>query len=242
MTAELTASESYSTGTSCSGAALDLLRIVRINEEIKRVVSVAFKINIMALNAIFLAKRAGNAALGFGVLSNELRVFSRDLRESMMSLTQLIHDLVGEVSVILLESRQDELFRKTVGGCPGNVRLGVPCLSAGKHGTTSARHGFRPCVEACAWRSMMRRGSSSWVGCWPSRQKLKRPTAQGLPPRWGRFRASLTVSSRRSALRSTICGARAFSGGVHENDTDHLRGWNTQVDGHRSRSGQGGLI
>lgn len=75
MTAELTASESYGTGTSCSGAALDLLRIVRINEEIKRVVSVAFKINIMALNAIFLAKRAGNAALGFGVLSNELRVF-----------------------------------------------------------------------------------------------------------------------------------------------------------------------
>ena len=58
-----------------SGAALDLLRIVRINEEIKRVVSVAFKINIMALNAIFPAKRAGNAALGFGVPSNELRVF-----------------------------------------------------------------------------------------------------------------------------------------------------------------------
>ena len=84
MTAELTASESYDTGVSSSGAALDLLRIVRINEEIKRVVSVAFKINIMALNAIFLAKRAGNAALGFGVLSNELRVFSKDLRESMM--------------------------------------------------------------------------------------------------------------------------------------------------------------
>lgn len=125
MTAELTASESYSTGTSCSGAALDLLRIVRINEEIKRVVSVAFKINIMALNAIFLAKRAGNAALGFGVLSNELRVFSKDLRESMMSLTQLIHDLVGEVSVILQESRQDELFRKTVAGCPDNVKLGA---------------------------------------------------------------------------------------------------------------------
>lgn len=123
MTAELTASESYDTGASSSGAALDLLRIVRINEEIKRVVSVAFKINIMALNAIFLAKRAGNAALGFGVLSNELRVFSRDLRESMMSLTQLIHDLVGEVSVILQESRQDELFRKTVAECPGNVKL-----------------------------------------------------------------------------------------------------------------------
>jgi methyl-accepting chemotaxis protein len=59
-------------------AGADLLRIVRINEEIKAVVGVAFKINIMALNAIFLAKRAGTAALGFGVLSNELRTFSQD--------------------------------------------------------------------------------------------------------------------------------------------------------------------
>ena len=36
-------------------AGIDLLRIVRINEEIKLVVGVAFKINIMALKAIFLA-------------------------------------------------------------------------------------------------------------------------------------------------------------------------------------------
>ena len=59
--------EAVATSEPSSGAALDLLRIVRINEEIKRVVSVAFKINIMALNAIFLAKRAGTAARGFGV-------------------------------------------------------------------------------------------------------------------------------------------------------------------------------
>ena len=106
-----------------SGAALDLLRIVSINEEIKRVVSVAFKINIMALNAIFLAKRAGNSALGFGVLSNELRVFSKDLRESMMSLTSLIHTLVSEASVILQASRQDRLLAETARLAPQNARL-----------------------------------------------------------------------------------------------------------------------
>ncbi len=116
-------SPQHSSVKESSGAALDLLRIVRINEEIKRVVAVAFKINIMALNAIFLAKRAGNAALGFGVLSNELRVFSKDLHESMISLTRLIHDLVGEVSVILQESRQDALFRRTVTQCAGNAML-----------------------------------------------------------------------------------------------------------------------
>lgn len=94
-----------------SSAATDLLRIVRINEEIKAVVTVAFKINIMALNAIFLAKRAGTAALGFGVLSNELRVFSQDLRNAMGTLTQLIHACVGEVSVVLQDARTHRLLQ-----------------------------------------------------------------------------------------------------------------------------------
>jgi hypothetical protein len=91
-------------------AGVDLLQIVRINEEIKRVVTVSFKINIMALNAIFLAKRAGTAALGFGVLSNELRVFSQDLRTCMESLTELIHACVGEVSIILQDIRLTRLL------------------------------------------------------------------------------------------------------------------------------------
>lgn len=105
--------EAVATSEPSSGAALDLLRIVRINEEIKRVVSVAFKINIMALNAIFLAKRAGNSALGFGVLSNELRVFSKDLREGMLSLNSQIHELVSEVSLSLQDSRNDKLLAET---------------------------------------------------------------------------------------------------------------------------------
>ncbi len=96
----------------------DLLRIVRINEEIKRVVGVSFKINIMALNAIFLAKRAGTAALGFGVLSNELRVFSQDLRACMESLTGLIHGCVNEVSLALQDIRFTGLLRQAVALAP----------------------------------------------------------------------------------------------------------------------------
>ena len=61
----------------------ELTCIVRVNEEIKSIVATAFRINLMALNAIFLAKRAGNAALGFGVLSNELRRFAQDLTRHM---------------------------------------------------------------------------------------------------------------------------------------------------------------
>ncbi len=99
-------------------AGVDLLRIVRINEEIKSVVGVAFKINIMALNAIFLAKRAGTAARGFGVLSNELRVFSQDLRTCMGALTDLIHRCVNEVSVVLQDIRHTRLLREAIALSP----------------------------------------------------------------------------------------------------------------------------
>nr|MBL8410614.1 chemotaxis protein [Dechloromonas sp.] len=104
-------------------AGADLLRIVRINEQIKRVVGVSFKINIMALNAIFLAKRAGTAALGFGVLSNELRVFSQDLRNCMDALTGLIHDCVNEVSVVLQDTRQTRLLEQAAGLAPAQPAL-----------------------------------------------------------------------------------------------------------------------
>lgn len=100
-------------------AGVDLLRIVRINEEIKSVVNVAFKINIMALNAIFLAKRAGTAARGFGVLSNELRVFSQDLRDCMSSLTGLVHACVNDVSLMLQDIRHTRLLRQAQEMSPG---------------------------------------------------------------------------------------------------------------------------
>ncbi|TXT30570.1 MAG: hypothetical protein FD131_1553 [Rhodocyclaceae bacterium] len=90
-------------------AGVDLLRIVRINEEIKSVVGVAFKINIMALK----------------VLSNELRVFSQDLRDGMSALTSLIHGCVTEVSLVLQDIRHTALLRRAVelssGGCGRDV-------------------------------------------------------------------------------------------------------------------------
>lgn len=120
-------------------AARDLLRIVRINEEIKRIVAVAFKINIMALNAIFLAKRAGNAALGFGVLSNELRVFSKDLRDSMLALDRLIHDLVSEVSLSLQAARRERLLRAAARAAPAH--RGMAAALAGREEAAEARDG-----------------------------------------------------------------------------------------------------
>jgi methyl-accepting chemotaxis protein len=64
----------------------ELSRIVRINEEIKKVVRVAFQVNLMAINAILTARRAGQAARGFSVISAELRHFSTGLETGMQEI------------------------------------------------------------------------------------------------------------------------------------------------------------
>ena len=83
----------------------ELRRIVRINEEIKTVVKTAYRINLMAMNAIFLAKRAGQSALGFGVLSNELRRFATDLEKQMLDLGQATGGSVATVTAMVKEAR-----------------------------------------------------------------------------------------------------------------------------------------
>jgi hypothetical protein len=94
-------------------AGKQLRRIVRINEEIKSVVATAFKINLMAMNAIFLAKRAGQSALGFGVLSNELRRFASDLQRQMAALREATYGSVATVTLLVKQARISRLLERT---------------------------------------------------------------------------------------------------------------------------------
>ena len=94
-----------------------LRRIVLINEEIKKVIATAFTINLMAMNAIFLAKRAGTAALGFGVLSNELRRFAIDLQKQMAVLSEMTYDSVNTVTALLKQARLNQMLEATAGIC-----------------------------------------------------------------------------------------------------------------------------
>lgn len=96
-----------------------LRRIVRINEEIKAVIATAFTINLMAMNAIFLAKRAGTAALGFGVLSNELRRFAIDLQKQMALLSEMTYESVSTVTALLKQARLNQTLDNTLVVCSG---------------------------------------------------------------------------------------------------------------------------
>jgi len=100
-----------------------LRRIVHINEEIKTVIATAFTINLMAMNAIFLAKRAGTAAVGFGALSDELRRFAIDLQKQMARLSEMTYDRVSTVTALFKQARLNQTLESTVSLCGGLGQL-----------------------------------------------------------------------------------------------------------------------
>lgn len=87
------------------GQADDLRRVVSVNEEIKKVIRISAEVNLVALNAMLVAKRSGERSRGFAVVSSELRVFSRKLEAAMTGLGSLIFGLVRDAAAMQKQNR-----------------------------------------------------------------------------------------------------------------------------------------
>jgi len=118
----------------------ELRRIVRTNEEIKSVVATAFKINLMAMNAIFLAKRAGQTALGFGVLSNELRRFAMDLQKQMSQLREMTYGSVNTVTALVKQARLNRVLERARKESSGVGRSLIDEFMRTRHNLAFARN------------------------------------------------------------------------------------------------------
>jgi methyl-accepting chemotaxis protein len=123
-----------------AGTGGELRRIVRINEEIKSVVATAFKINLMAMNAIFLAKRAGQAALGFSVLSNELRRFATDLQQQMEVLREMTHGSVASVTALVKTERLNRVVDRMRNEVTGQARAMIDRYLRNRQTTSFVLH------------------------------------------------------------------------------------------------------
>jgi len=119
---------------------VELRRIVRTNEEIKSVVATASRINLMAMNAIFLAKRAGQTALGFGVLSNELRRFAMDLQKQMALLREMTYGSVATVTALVKQARVNRVLERTRKESGGSGLTLIDEFMRTRHGASSVRH------------------------------------------------------------------------------------------------------
>lgn len=88
----------------------ELQRFIMLREGIKEVAFRAFQIKLLALNATLLAKRFGEQARGFVVISTELRDFSQLLRTQMEGLGENSTKLVSLASYELKLLRQLNLL------------------------------------------------------------------------------------------------------------------------------------
>lgn len=92
------------------GQATVLRRVVSANEEIKKVIRISAEVNLVALNAMLVAKRSGAKSRGFAVVSSELRVFSRNLESAMTGLGVLIFGLVRDAAAMQKQNRERRHF------------------------------------------------------------------------------------------------------------------------------------
>lgn len=98
--------------------ASDLCRMVRINEEIKKVMAITDEVNLTALNAKFMAHKSGGKAIGFGVVSSELRQFSKKLEHHMQVLEKLVYGMVSRAAYIGKQSRLQGCLARAMRQCP----------------------------------------------------------------------------------------------------------------------------
>lgn len=101
--------------------AAELQNTVLINENIKMVIWNCFEINLMGLNAILLAKRAGRMARGFGVISGELRELSLQLQGSMNRLSCASQDMLAETSHSMTQERRSQMLLRTAAVSENNA-------------------------------------------------------------------------------------------------------------------------
>lgn len=101
----------------------DLLEVVRWNEEIKVVMQVAREVDMAALNAMLLARRADGQVAGFIMVSTELRRFGSSLDQSMRSLGILLHHLVEQVATLRKRARMRRHFERTAVDAKAGVWL-----------------------------------------------------------------------------------------------------------------------
>jgi hypothetical protein len=104
--------------------------MVRLSEEIKSVVSSAYRLNLTGINAMLLAQRAGDSARGFGVLSMQLREFTLGLMECMGQLRLLIDGAIQAASDSARHRRLLSMLKRSSAVDEQSARLMEPALTA----------------------------------------------------------------------------------------------------------------
>jgi len=92
---------------------LDLINAVSINEILKNVIAIAGRLDLVAFNAVLVAKRAGKESVGFHVVASELRAFGKNIEAEMADLDGLIRNVVRRIVALRKSAKNLRLLELT---------------------------------------------------------------------------------------------------------------------------------
>ncbi|TRX02121.1 methyl-accepting chemotaxis protein [Candidatus Methylobacter oryzae] len=97
-----------------------------ICEDIKLIIEIPFKTNLIAVNAMLITRRAGIKSRGFGIIARELRLLSAKLRELMSEVSKTISMMIYDVTILCKSQRMiGYLQRASIGDQHGLINSAI---------------------------------------------------------------------------------------------------------------------
>ena len=87
-----------------------------ICEDIKLIIEIPFKTNLIAVNAMLITRRAGVKSRGFSIIALELRLLSGRLRESMNEVSKIITLMIYDVVILCKAQRMMGYLQRALVG------------------------------------------------------------------------------------------------------------------------------
>lgn len=87
-----------------------------ICEDIKLIIEIPFKTNLIAINAMLITRRAGIKSRGFSIIARELRLLSGRLRELMDEVSRIITLMIYDVVILCKTQRMMNFLQKAQTG------------------------------------------------------------------------------------------------------------------------------
>ncbi|MGZ8158885.1 MAG: methyl-accepting chemotaxis protein [Methylobacter sp.] len=87
-----------------------------ICEDIKLIIEIPFKTNLIAINAMLITRRAGIKSRGFSIIALELRLLSGKLRELMNEVSKIITLMIYDVTILCKAQRMMGYLQKALDG------------------------------------------------------------------------------------------------------------------------------
>ena len=102
----------YNTDTHLTRLELTLV----ICEDIKLIIEIPFKTNLIAVNAMLITRRAGIKSRGFSIIALELRLLSGRLRELMNKVSKVITLMIYDVVILCKTQRMMGYLQRALVG------------------------------------------------------------------------------------------------------------------------------